>query len=53
MSIFQPAMAAPSPFRHIAIEYGSWPVDEAAHQMRRVRRALRACISAGSMVSFK
>jgi len=26
----------------IAIEYGSWPVDEAAHQMRKARRVARA-----------
>ena len=53
MSILQPAMAAPRPFRHIAIEYGSCPVDDAAHQMRKERRAARACNSVGSMVSFR
>ena len=30
-------------FRHIAIEYGSCPVEEAAHQMRKTRRLARAC----------
>jgi hypothetical protein len=30
------------PFTHIAIEYGSWPVDDAAHQIRRERRLARA-----------
>ena len=38
ISTRQPASAAPISFRHIAIEYGSCPVEEAAHQMRKLRR---------------
>ena len=45
-----PASAAPNSFRHIAIEYGSCPVEEAAHQMRRERRLARACSSSGRIV---
>ena len=41
----------PNSFRHIAIEYGSCPVEEAAHQIRKARRPARACSSAGRMVS--
>ena len=47
ISMRQPDSAGPASFRHIAIEYGSCPVEDAAHQMRKDRRAARACISAG------
>ena len=47
-----PPAAGPASFRHIAIEYGSCPVEEAAHQMRKDRGgAARACISAGMTAS--
>ena len=35
ISVRQPDSREPASFRHIAIEYGSCPVEEAAHQMRR------------------
>ena len=41
ISTRHPASAAPSSFRHIAIEYGSCPVEEAAHQIRSERRLAR------------
>ena len=53
ISVRQPASAAPHSFRHIAIEYGSCPVEDAAHQIRKARRAARACTSAGSTVSLQ
>ena len=37
----------------LAIEYGSCPVEEAAHQMRKARRAERACTIAGITASRK
>src|SRR5258707_15343629 len=47
ISVRQPASAEPNSFRHIAIEYGSCPVEDAAHQMRRERRGARALIHSG------
>src|ERR1700680_3035099 len=43
----QPARAAPISFRHIASEYGSWPVEPAAHQIRKLLRPARACRISG------
>src|SRR6266436_4926918 len=42
ISTRHPASAAPISFRHIASEYGSWPVEPAAHQIRMLLRAARA-----------
>ena len=53
ISVRQPASMAPASFRHIAIEYGSCPVEDAAHQIRKERRAARACTSAGRTASFR
>ena len=53
ISMRQPASCAAFSFRHIAIEYGSWPVEDAADQMRIDLRLARVCISAGRMVSRK
>jgi hypothetical protein len=50
ISVRQPDSRDPASFRHIAIEYGSCPVEEAAHQIRKARRAARACASAGMTV---
>ena len=38
----QPATAAAISFTHIASEYGSWPVEPAARQIRRLFRPARA-----------
>src|SRR2546429_6076992 len=53
ISVRQPDSKDPASFRHIAIEYGSCPVEEAAHQMRNDRRDARACTNAGMTVSLK
>ena len=53
MSIRQPASCGAISFRHIASEYGSCPVEAAAHQIRMRRWPPRAAISAGMMVSRK
>ena len=47
MSMRQPAISRSISLRHMASEYGSWPVEAAAHQMRIERDARRAAISAG------
>src|SRR5258707_13376303 len=52
ISVRQPASADPNSFRHIAIEYGSCPVEEAAHQIRKARRAARARTNAGNTLSL-
>ena len=49
----QPATCRAISLRHIASEYGSWPVEAAAHQIRIRRWLARAAISAGMMVSRK
>ena len=49
----QPAISRSISLRHIASEYGSWPVEAAAHQMRIVREGARAAISAGMIVVRK
>ena len=49
----QPAISRSMALRHMASEYGSWPVDAAAHQMRIERDARRAASSAGMMTLRK
>ena len=53
ISTRQPASAAPISFRHIASEYGSWPVEPAAHQIRTLLRPARAFRISGMIVSRK
>src|SRR5436305_13440349 len=53
ISVRQPDSKDPASFRHIAIEYGSCPVEEAAHQMRNDRPPARARVRAGLTDSLK
>src|SRR4029453_6897860 len=53
MSTRHPASDAPISFRHIASEYGSWPVEPAAHQIRMLLRAARAFNISGMIESRK
>ena len=53
ISVRQPTRSAAFSFNSIASEYGSWPVDDAAHQIRRLRRPARALISSGRTLSLK
>src|SRR6266851_630068 len=53
ISTRHPASAAPISFRHIASEYGSWPVEPAAHQIRMLLRLARACRTSGMIESRK
>ena len=53
ISTRQPASCASISFRHIASEYGSWPVEPAAHQMRTLLRAARAFRISGMIASRK
>ncbi len=49
ISMRQPASCGAISRRHMASEYGSWPVEAAAHQIRNRRAFVRAAISAGTM----
>ena len=53
ISIRQPASALPISLRIMASEYGSCPVEVAAHQMRMRREFARADIRAGRIVVRK
>ena len=53
ISTRQPASAAAISFRHIASEYGSWPVEPAAHQIRTLLRLARAFNISGMIDSRK
>ena len=53
ISTRHPASAAPISFRHMASEYGSWPVEPAAHHIRMLLRLARAFNISGMIVSRK
>ena len=53
MSTRHPASVVPISFSDIAREYGSWPVEPAAHHIRMLLRAARAFSISGMIESRK
>jgi hypothetical protein len=53
ISMRQPAVAALISFRHMASEYGSCPVEPAAHQIRMLLRSALAFRISGMIESRK
>ena len=53
ISTRHPASAAPISFSDMASEYGSWPVEPAAHQILMLFRLARAFSTSGMIVSRK